>query len=57
MNIDANDLVAALKVQRDGLANDAAMLKAALDGAGRRIAALEAEVAKLTPKAPEDDGA
>lgn len=47
MNVEAEDLIASLKAQRNANADEAAMLKAALDGAQRRIAELEAENAEL----------
>lgn len=53
MQVDGNDLMAALKAQRNGSLDEAAMLKAALDGAGRRIAELEAALAKRAKKKSE----
>jgi hypothetical protein len=51
MDVDANDLVAMLKVQRNAMADDAAVLKAMCDGWERRwndAAALAERVAELT---------
>lgn len=46
MQIDGQRLVDALKAQRNGQADEAATLRAALDTAMARIAELEAEVAQ-----------
>lgn len=47
MNIDGQKLVDALKAQRNGALDEAAALKAALDGAQERIAEMEAELKEL----------
>ena len=44
MNIPASELIEALKEQRNGLADDAAVLRAALKAAEARVAELEAKL-------------
>ena len=47
MNLDFNDLVAALKQQRDAQATEAAMMAAVCEGLKRRVAELEERIASL----------
>lgn len=47
MNIDGNDLVAALQAQRNAAQDDAARMKAAYDGVVRENEVLKAENAEL----------
>lgn len=53
INIDANDLVAALTAQRDNLATEAAHLSAALAGANRLIAGMQEQLEKKVVCASE----
>lgn len=54
VTVDVNDITQALTNQRDLFANESAKLAAQLYGAHRRIAALEAELAKLKPAEPAE---
>ncbi len=47
MEVDGNDLIAMLKVQRNRNADDCAMLKAMCDGYEREIETLKARIADL----------
>ena len=51
--VDANDMVKALKKQRDDNVDDAAVLQAQCAGLLRRVAELQAEIAALKPGAAE----
>lgn len=47
MQVNSNDLIAMLKVQRNAMADDAAALKAMCDGYERTVAEQAARIAEL----------